>query len=322
MSIHPLDLLDLPTLYRYRSEAISLDSARLLTRGNPLGAIGVMAYINPRRHIYSAVSREDSVTLAGGIIHTHGETFAKLLYLAPTSQMDNRALPALIENLAMQAGTWGAFHVLAEVDELSPVFAPLRMAGFSVYAWQRIWDVTALAMGPSQKDGGHADGGSANGDARHKGQRVESIQLPAVQNLYHQIVPPLLQPVEPAPKEPTGFICNEGVKAHVTVNTGMVGIVLFPLIHPEATDVSASLASLIRLLPNRGGRPVYVCVRSYQAWLEPVLEDLGAKAADRQAIMVKHLARLIKEEQAVRATQPAGATVQPSRMSHMEDRKP
>ena len=68
MSIHPLDLLDLPTLYRYRSEAISLDSARLLTRGNPLGASGVMAYINPRRHIYSAVSREDSVTLAGGII--------------------------------------------------------------------------------------------------------------------------------------------------------------------------------------------------------------------------------------------------------------
>ncbi len=87
--IRPLDLLDLPTLYRYRGEAVSLDSARLLTRGNPLGAIGVMAYVNPRRHIYSAVSREDGATLLGGIIHTNGETFAKLLYLAPASQMDN-----------------------------------------------------------------------------------------------------------------------------------------------------------------------------------------------------------------------------------------
>jgi hypothetical protein len=151
---------------------------------------------------------------------------------------------------------------------------------------------------------------------------VDSVHLPAVQNLYHQIVPPLLQPVEPAPRNPTGFVCNEGSKAHVAVSTGMLGIVLFPLIHPEATDVSTKLASLIRLLPNRGGRPVYVCVRSYQAWLEPVLEDLGAKGADRQAIMVKHLARMVKEEQPVRERQPAGVTVQPSRMSRMEDRKP
>ena len=102
----------------------------------------------------------------------------------------------------------------------------------------------------------------------------------------------------------------------------MVGIVLFPFIHPEATGVGSKLASLVRMLPNRGGRPVYICVRSYQAWLEPVLEDLGAKAADRQAIMVKHLARMVKEEQAVRERQPAGVTVQPSRISRMEDQKP
>ena len=96
--------------------------------------------------------------------------------------------------------------------------------------------------------------------AAQKWHRVDSVHLPAVQNLYHQIVPPLLQPVEPPPKQPSGYICNEGVRAHVTVNTGMVGIVLFPLIHPEVTDVGAKLASLIQNLPNRGGRPVYrVC---------------------------------------------------------------
>src|SRR5512142_2444498 len=154
MSIHALDLLDLPTLHRYRSEAISLDTTRLLTRGNPLGAIGVMAYMNPRRHIYSAVSRDDGPTLAGGIIHTNGDPFAKLLYLAPASQMEHRALPELIEHLTVQAGQWGAMHVIAEVDELSPAFVPLRKAGFSVYAWQRIWDVTSLAAEPAGKEGG------------------------------------------------------------------------------------------------------------------------------------------------------------------------
>ena len=321
MSIHSLDLLDLPVLYRYRSEAISLDATRLLTRGNPLGAIGVMSYVNPRRHIYSAVSRDDGATVAGGIIHTNGDVFAKLLYLAPASQMDHHALPALIENLTTQAGEWGALHVMAEVDERSPAFAPLRKAGFSVYAWQRIWDVTPLAGDAAARDGDGSHGSNAEGNGMHRWLRVESVHLPAVQNLYYQIVPPLLQPVEPAPKQPIGFICEEGLRAHASIQTGMVGILLFPLIHPEATDVGAKLASLIRSLPNRGGRPVYVCVRSYQAWLEPVLEDLGAKAADRQAVLVKHLARLVKDEQAVLAKQPANVSVQPSRMTRMEDQK-
>ena len=324
MSIHALDLLDLPTLYRYRSEAISLDSVRLLTRGNPLGAIGVMAYVNPRRHIYSAVSRDEGPALAGGIIHTNGDSFAKLLYLAPASQMQHPALPALIENLTAQAGAWGAMHVLAEVDETSPAFVPLRKAGFAVYAWQRKWDVTPLASAPASGangKNGHSDEANGNGDGNHEWRRVESAGFPAIQNLFHQIVPPLLQAVEAAPKQPGGFVCCEGLRVYVELNTGMVGIILLPLIHPETTDVAAKLESLIRYLPNRGGRPVYVCVRSYQAWLEPVLQDLGARAGDRQAIMVKHMARLIKDEQAVMAKQPANVSVQPSRMTRMEGKK-
>ncbi len=321
MSIHPLDLLDLPTLYRYRGEAVSLDTGRLLTRGNPLGAIGVMAYVNPRRHIYSAMSRDEGPALAGGIIHTNGDIFAKLLYLAPASLLEEHpALPSLLENLTEQAGTWGAFHVLAEVDETSSAFVPLRRAGFSVYAWQRIWDVTALASGTD----GHSvqgDGAGLNGNGRHEWTRVESVNLPAVQNLFHQIVPPLLHPVESLPKHPSGFICNEGMRAYVDMTTGMVGILLMPLIHPDAPDVASKLASLIRFLPNRGGRPVYVCVRSYQAWLEPVLETLGARAGDRQALMVKHLARMVKDEQAVLAKQPANVSVQPSHMTRAEGKK-
>lgn len=305
MSIRPLDLLDLPTLYRFRGEAVSFDATRLLTRGNPLGAIGVMAYINPRRHIYSAVSAKDGPTLIGGIIHTYGETFAKILYLAPASQMGNPALPGLIENLTSEAGKWGAFHVLAEVNETSEAFVPLRTAGFSVYAWQRMWDVSALTA---------ADLGS-------RWLRVRSIDVPSIQSLFHQIVPPLLQPLERMPKRAIGFMCDEGVKCYVSTSSGMAGIVLFPLIHPEATEVSAKLLSIIKHIPNRGGRPLYFCVRSYQAWLEPVLEDLGAKSAARQAVMVKHLALMVKDEQAVRAAQPAGVSVQPSRVSRMAGKK-
>ena len=76
------------------------------------------------------------------------------------------------------------------------------------------------------------------------------------------------------------------------------------------------LSALLKCLPERHGRKVYLCVRSYQAWLEPVLADLGALATERQAVMVKHLARLVKEEQTVPAV-PSGVSVQPSRIGRI-----
>jgi hypothetical protein len=301
MSIRPLALLDLPYIYSFRDEAIGLDTARTLTRGNPLGAVGLFAYVNPVRHIYSAIINGEGQSVLGGIVHSRNDTFAKLLYIAPSTQLNHPDLPELIENLSVQAGNWGAFHVLAEVDERSDAFVALRKAGFSVYAWQRMWNVSEIT-----------EAGSGS-----EWLRVRDVHLPSVQSLYHQIVPPLLHPFESQPKSPTGWMCNEGVKCYVSMVHGVYGIVLTPLIHPEATDVSAKLASLINNLPDRRNRPVYLCVRSYQAWLEPVLADLGAQGADRQAVMVKHLARLLKDEQTVPAV-PSGARVQPSQVSKAE----
>lgn len=304
MSIRPLALLDLPYIYRFRDEAIGLDTARTLTRGNPLGAARLLAYMNPARHVYAAIANGEHDSVLGGIIHSQDDAFAKLLYLAPLSNLGHPELPALIENLSSQAGAWGAFHVLAEVDEVSDAFVPLRKSGFSVYAWQRMWDVSEVVEAGSGSDW----------------MRVRSVNLPSVQSLYHQIVPPLLQPMEPQPKSPLGWISNDGSKCHVSVTHGAHGIVLTPLIHPEAHNVSAKLAALIGNLPDRRNRPVYICVRSYQAWLEPVLADLGAKAGQRQAVMVKHLAHLVKEGVPASAV-PSGVSVQPSRVSRIEGKK-
>jgi len=163
--------------------------------------------------------------------------------------------------------------------------------------------------------------GLAGDLARRKWPRATSINLPAIQQLHHQIVPPLLQPIEPAPSRAAGFICTEGGPCYASTSTGMNGVVVFPLIHPDTTDVVEKLASLIHFLPNRGGRPVYVCVRTYQAWLEHVLEDLGARPGPQQVMMVKHMTRLVKEEQAVLARQPARVRLQPSRVSTIEEKK-
>ena len=65
MSIRPLAIFDLPYLYGFREEAIGLDTARTLTRGSPLGAVGLMAYVNPARHIYSAIANGGKESCAG-----------------------------------------------------------------------------------------------------------------------------------------------------------------------------------------------------------------------------------------------------------------
>ncbi len=303
MSIRSLDLLDLPTIARYRNDVLTLDSARALTRGHPLGAMGLLAYINPSRHLYAAIANGGDTALLGGVIHSRGESFAKLLYLAPSSRLDDPELPALIEHLTIQAGEWKAFHVLAEVEESSDVFPALRMAGFSVYAWQKLWDVSLIEKtetGPQSS-----------------WKRMRSVDLPAVQNLHYQIVPPLLHPVEPAPNRVMGFVYSDDIKCYASVTSGMYGIVLTPLIHPDERHVSEKISTLVPNLPDGRGRKVYLNVRSYQTWLEPVLEDLGAQALPRQAVMVKHLVRLIQEGQLVR-TVPANVNIQPSRISRMD----
>jgi hypothetical protein len=217
----------------------------------------------------------------------------------------------LIEHLSVEAGNWSAFHVLAEVDESSGAFPALRMAGFSVYAWQRMWDVSHI-----QK----TEAGQMRRPERveeSEWRRMAPLDLPAVQSLHYQIVPPLLHPVEPAPHREIGFIYSESMKCYANITAGAYGIVLTPLVHPEEKNVSEKLSALVSNLPDRNGRPVYFCVRSYQSWLDPVLEDIGASAAPRQAMMVKHLAHLVKTGQAARAV-PSSVSVQPSHISRMD----
>jgi hypothetical protein len=299
-----LELLDLPSLYRHRNEAVPLDTTRLLTRGNPLGAVGLLAYLNPARHVYSAVLN-NGTALFGGVIHTNGETLAKLLYLAPAGELSHPDLPELIDDLVAEAGTWGVMHVLAEVDERSEAYRALRRAGFSVYAWQRVWNMSGLTA-------------AANG----KWRRASDVDLPGMQSLHHQIVPGLLAPIEQPPQRAEGLVCcAEGMRGYVNLADGMHGIVMTPLIHPDATEVAEKLSALPAALSDRRGRPVYLFVRSYQAWLEPVLEDLGAVPGDRQAVMVKHLAHLVREEQPVKAVQPA-VVAQPSQFAKIQKRKP
>jgi hypothetical protein len=296
MIVRSLDVLDLPLLTPYRRDMLSLDSARLLTRGNPLGAMALLSYLDPRHHIYTAVASGNGRSLMGQVTLHEEETSARLTFLAPAENLNGLTLP-LLEHLVTQAGEWGAFHLLAEVDEDSPAFRLLRQAGFAMYAWQRIWRLPV--PDPADK--------------KDIWRQAAETDWPAIQSLYGQIVPALLHPVEVLPKQVMGLVCSEGnLQAYVAVNSGPKGIWLQPIVPPDSGCVSEQLAGLTQTLSNWRERDVYVCVRSYQAWLESVLEDLGAQAGPRQAVMVKRLATPIKEAQAISAMEKVLVKAKPA----------
>ncbi|HEY5269318.1 MAG TPA: hypothetical protein VII97_03220 [Anaerolineales bacterium] len=282
MTVRSFDLLDLPLLSRYRHDVLPLYSARILTRGNPLGAMAMLSYLNPRRYIYTAIASENGDSLMGQVILKGDETSARLTFLAPMENINGLTLP-LLDHLTTQAGEWGAFHLLAEVDENSPFFRSLRQAGFAMYAWQRVWKLPKLEKP----------------DEDSSWREAEETDWPAVQSLHGQIVPALIQPVDTLPKQASGLVCRPdgNLQAYVAVNSGPAGVWIQPLVPPDSGCGPERLAGL----SGWGSRPVYVCVRSYQAWLETVLEDLGAEAGPRQAVMVRRLAKLQKAEEKVSA---------------------
>jgi hypothetical protein len=255
----------------------------MLTRGNPVGVMAAVAQLHPNRGSFTGIATSDrgEPNLIGQMTYTTGNRSARLSFVAPARAAVSPPLVALLEGLAWHAGEWGAYHLLGEVDELSPAFEPLRRAGFSVYAWQRIWKLELPA-------GGEPDG--------HKSawQPVTSLDEIAVRSLYQNLVPPLVQSAEPLPNRRLrglAFRQNNEIMAYVEWVQGPRGLFLHPVVHPDLTEYGELMRSLVRSLPLLG-RPAYLAVRSYQSWLENALADLPATATPRHALLVKHLTTL------------------------------
>lgn len=233
---------------------------------------------------------DDTIPLIGQMQYTAGDRSARIAFLMPDEELSQAGLTDLLECMAIQAGSWGAFHLLAEVEENSCAMDGVRRAGFSVYAWQRIWKfahnhaATGNHNGSSQQNNGKSD--------EPRWQLATSIDEVMIRNLYQSLVPPLVQSAEPlTSRRLLGWVYRqEGeILAYVEGIYGPNGIYLQPLIHPALENVSQVLSNLLTHQRNPLGRPIYITIRSYQAWLETVVRNLECQVGPRQALMVKHL---------------------------------
>ncbi len=302
--VRPFDWRDLPALHRYRDENVFLDTSLVLTRG-PLILQGAMfSFIASSMGVFTFTIREDNDGRASGdpvigqFIHFSGSPFSHLTMLSPGSALDTQSVQDLVEYMMALSGERGAMRLLAEVNESSLAFEALRRGGFAVYTRQRIWRLTGRPAGISEKSITWRQAGLQD-------------ELP-VRVLYNNLVPGLVQQIEPfATQRPRGMVYydHDNLLAFVELKYGHRGIWAHPFVHPDAEDMACHFLDLLSKIPNRHSRPVYVCIRSYQAWLETAVEELGAEAGPRQAVMAKQLA--VHHKAARFATIPALEAGQP-----------
>jgi hypothetical protein len=304
MTIRPFDWRDLPLLYRYRQRGIFLDSALALTRGSMLVPVrALLSYFASAAGVFTYLcDRGDhkESPLLGQVMHSSGSSSARLSYLAPETMLESANFPLMLDQVAYRIGARGAFHVLAEVDDGLIAFEALRQAGFAIYARQNIWVLW----------------GKPTGETKQTDWRLcDESDLPGVHVLYNDLVPGLVQQIEPPPKNRArGLVYRQEreVKAYVELKYGMRGIWVQPYVHPDAEGFAERLANLLENLPNRRSRPVYLCVRSYQSWLESAVQETGAEALVRQAVMVRHLAVTKKAAEAYKLPAMNGSQAEPT----------
>lgn len=227
----------------------------------------------------AVVPGEDTLPpLFGQVQHTVGDRSAQLSFVFPCLPNPHPGLLTLLDDLAEKAGEMGAANVLAEIDYSDPSLEELRHSGFSIYGWETVWKL------PEKID--------KNDPEEFTWEPAGTADEPAVRSLYQTLVPPLVQSAETFSGTGVRRLVvrvNGELMAYIESVSGPRGIYLKPVLHPALETTFEVLQDLVKIFQGLG-KPVYLQMRSYQAWLTPMLESLNAENSIHFALMVRRLA--------------------------------
>jgi hypothetical protein len=300
--IRPIDWRDLALLHRLRNEGLCLDSHLAYTSGRHPLQNALLDVLTPGRRTSTLVARPEEAgeCHAVGQIRRHAaKPYARLTFIGPIEVLTQPRCIELLDALNQFAGESGAQHLIAEVDESNTTFESLRQTGYATYARQRIWRLAGSPLGDTTP--------------LDSAWRLEvRSDGPAIQSLYHNLVPALVQQVEPPPAiNNRGFVhLGEGeLLGYLDVDHGSQGVWVQPYFHPAAERIDDLLAAFLVQYSYHPSKPIYVCVRSYQGGLSQPLEHLGFEPFNDQAVMVKRLTAAVRHP--ARAPLPALEGTQP-----------
>ena len=216
--------------------------------------------------------------IIGQVHHRSKHRHARLAFLGPEDQLFGQNALALLDELIRASGENGAQMLIADVDEESAALDLLRRSGFAICARQRIWKVSPEHHFPP---------------ATPSPWRTAAPEdLPAMQSLYTNLVPPMVQQIEPNPFTNGQFWVHWNgpeLLAILEVIRGPLGVRLQPYFHPAVRQIEELLLQVIQHYLPLSKRPMFVCVRSYQGGFAAPLEKLGFTPWNDQAVMVRRL---------------------------------
>jgi hypothetical protein len=292
MQLRHFSWRDLSYLRRYRQETVYLDSALLFTRGALQLQGALFSFIAPNLGVVTLVTHDRNNSqspVIGQAIRMNNSQSAHLTFLTPEHALGSAGCSVLLEELIRESGKRGALRLIADVEEEGKAFESLRRDNFAIFCRQRIWRF------PTSR--------RFEGNQFFQWRRTQDADLVSIRALYNDLVPGLVRQVEPFSTQIQNsrvVYDGEGLIAYAEIRSGRRGIWIQPLVHPGMDETGLLFEDLFRELGGSGAKPIHICVRSYQSWLEPKLETLDAEASPRQAVMVKQLAVAQKVDQPIK----------------------
>lgn len=285
--LRPFTIRDLSLWRSASGQAVFLHPQSLLTQG--AGAVMRGAFLSPLSGLsgiftYVHHAQGNNLAIIGQVAHFLGSPVAYCRFISPQSALSSRGLPDLLDGMLKLVGSRGAHSLIAEVDEDSNAFGALRQNAFSIYARQQIWK---MEKNPNVV--------GRNSLWRHA---LTSDEL-AVQILRNGLVPGQVQQFEETKENLDGYVLyqHEQLLAYAEVKRGPRGIWARPFVSLDADPFEVALADLLARLRPRAGRPVYICLRSYQDGLQGPLKKLDAKPGPYLAVMAKRITLPLKVEE-------------------------
>jgi hypothetical protein len=277
--VHSFDIRDLMSLRALAPRGISLDSPTCLTQDMHILRTAVLAQLLPELIPETLIlDRRNGAAGIAQLSHRRGDASSRLRFLAPRELFLDDQGTELIEALLHLAGRRQAQHILADAEDKTDESGFLRRAGFSIYARQDIWKGTPPFPRPLS---------APKGEFRP----LLSTDTSATHALYCSIVPALVHQVEGFPRRPKGWLIYEESElvGFFNLRSGPRGLWMEPVYHPGARNAAEWIAFWLGGLELQPQDPVYVCVRSYQDWVGPILHDNGFSLMSRRAVLIRRI---------------------------------
>lgn len=295
--VRPFDLRDLALVRRLGTQGVALHAVSALVDNlHPLRDALMSMFVGGEypTFVWKQENGEGSGFVQLRILNSSPQAF--VLYVSPSYALSDAEAHvlngvslqdpqssiwlALLDQATIEAGQRGVHSVVAEVDELRPELVLLRQAGFAVYTRQDIWMV-------GRDERREIDSHTLVLDRRQQTDDWD-IQL-----LYANMVPRLVQLVEPMPllSEGETWVLRDSTElaAFVHMHRGPAAVWLRFFIHPDAEmDADDIVAAALDRAFERDAQVVYACIRRYESWLPSALERSGFQLKTSQAVMVRH----------------------------------